>query len=357
MLRALRAVASAGVLSLSLAACARGTTLGPVSGASAGEGGSGGAGGTPAWDAGEPGDVFEGDVGEPGGRDGAGGGLGKGVWIPPPVSSGPGPCSELTAHHIYVVTGDAELFSFHPASSELRPIGELDCPVTHEDGTLASNVWPLSMAVDQSGFAWILDVNGYVVRLDIATGRCEQTSFRKEPVDLFRAFGMAFASDGVPGRETLYVREAWLNGKTEEGAVRTLGVFDTQRHTVTLVGGGAGGDADLTGTGDGRLFGFERGAPGETAFLSEYTKATGATRSQTPLPGLAIQEGASWAFATWGGDFWLFLSSPDAVGSGRSSVHRWSPSSGAPPVLVRDDLPPRIIGAGVSTCAPTEVPR
>ncbi|WP_434046136.1 MULTISPECIES: hypothetical protein [Sorangium] len=355
MLRALRAVVSAGVLSLSLAACARGMTLDRAAGESAGEGG--GAGGVPAWDAGEPGAVPERDVREPGGRDGAGGGPGRGVWSPPPVSSAPGPCSDLTAHHIYAVTPGAELFSFHPASSELRLIGELDCPITHDDGTLAPNVWPVSMAVDRSGFGWILDVNGYVVRLDIATGRCEQTSFRKAPVDIFRHFGMAFVSDGVPGRETLYVREALLNGKTEEGAVRVLGVFDTQGHTVTLVGGGAGGDADLTGTGDGRLFGFVRGAPGETAFLSDYTKTTGATRSQTPLPGLAIHEGASWAFATWGGDFWLFLSNPDADGSIASSVHRWSPSSDAPPVLVRDDLPARIIGAGVSTCAPTEVPR
>ncbi|WP_438027817.1 hypothetical protein [Sorangium sp. So ce233] len=356
MLRALRAVVSAGVLSLSLAACARGMTLERAAGESAHDGGSGGAGGVPAWDAGEPGAVPERDVGEPGGREGAGGGPGEGVWSPPPVSGAPGPCSDLTAHHIYVVTAYAELFSFHPATSELRLIGELDCPIARDDGTGSQNVLPLSMAVDQSGAAWILDVNGYVVRLDIATGRCEQTSFKKKFLELFRHFGMAFASDGVPGRETLYVREALLNGHTEEGAVRALGVFDTRRHTVTSLGGGLGGDADLTGTGDGRLFGFVRGAPGETAFLSEYTKTTGAVRSQTPLPGVTIHEGASWAFATWGGDFWFFITNPDPVDTITASVYRFNPGSDAPPVLVRDDLPAQIIGAGVSTCAPTEVP-
>ncbi|WP_437735684.1 hypothetical protein [Sorangium sp. So ce1335] len=353
MLRALRAVVSAGVVSLSLAACARGMTLDPVpgegagQGEGAGEGGSGGAGGVPAGEAGEAG--------------GGGGGFGEGGgpedtrgWDPPPLSSSSATCSDLTSHHIYLVTPDSKFLSFHPATSELRRIGRLDCPITHEDGTWAQNVRPISMAVDRSGVAWILDVNGYVVRLDIATGRCEQTSFTF--VEPFRHFGMAFASDGVPGKETLHVREALLNGKTEEDAVRVLGVFDTQRHTITSLGGGAGGDADLTGTGDGRLFGFERGAPGETAFLSEYTRTTGATRARTPLPGLAIHEGATWAFATWGGDFWFFLSNPDPSGVITSSIHRFDPGSDAPPALVRDDLTVQIIGAGVSTCAPIEVP-
>ncbi|WP_437511080.1 hypothetical protein [Sorangium sp. So ce1099] len=353
MLRSLRPVLSAAFLSLSLLACARGATLGPPAGEGPGAGGgSAGAGGVAAWEPGEAGG------GEAGGGAAGGGGEGPGerrAWDPPPVSA-PGACSELTSHHIYLVTPYSEFFSFHPATSELRLIGELDCPILRDDDPRPQGVSPLSMAVDRTGVAWILDTNGYVVRLDISTGRCEQTSFRKKFLQSLRHFGMAFASDGVPGQETLYVREALLNGVTEEEPVRALAVFDTRRATLRPLGVGRGGDADLTGTGDGRLFGFVKGRPGEPALLGEYNKATGATRSETPLPGVTIHDSASWAFATWGGEFWLFASNPDPVDMITSSVHRFKPGSDAPPVLVRDDLPAQIIGAGVSTCAPTEVP-
>ncbi|WP_437816333.1 hypothetical protein [Sorangium sp. So ce1078] len=343
-LRPLRLIVTRGVLSLSLAACARGTSLDPVAGASPGEGGGAGAGGAAEW-----------EMGAGGGGESPGD---ERPWSPPPVSA-PGPCSEVT-HHIYAVSAYSELYSFHPATMEFRSIGQFDCSIPI-DGWQRESVSPLSMAVDREGVAWILSSNGRVVRLDIATGRCEPTSFK----GIERAvpwFGMAFASDGTPGQETLYVREALLTPQPDEEAnrvapTRALGVFDTRRHTLRLLGTGAGGDADLTGTGEGRLFGFVKGLPGETASLDEFNRATGARRSATPLPGVNIHSSASWAFATWGGDFYLFVSNPDPVDMITSSVYRFNPASPAPPELLRGDLPIGVIGAGVSTCAPTEVPR
>ncbi|CAN96230.1 MULTISPECIES: hypothetical protein [Sorangium] len=324
-------LASASVFGLLLAGCAQGATLDVPRGASlvwgdAGEAGGGGAG--PAEDP----DLGLGD--EPGAsRDDTP------TWDPPSVGA-VGACSELT-HHIYLVSPDRKFYSFHPANLELHLIGKLSCG--------AGN--PLSMAVDRNGVAWIVDLDGAVVRLDIATGRCEKTPFQKGPDEPFRHFGMAFVADDVPGRETLYVRDADLFPDADEPApVRTLGVFDTTTYTILPVGAGAGGNADLTGTGDGHLFGFVKDGPIGAARVSEFDKITGAALSETPLAGVTI--GSSWAFATWGGDFWFFVTTDFES----ASVYRYDPDSQAPPVLVVPLLLTAVIGAGVSTCVPTDVP-
>ncbi|WP_237244394.1 MULTISPECIES: hypothetical protein [Sorangium] len=275
-----------------------------------------------------------GDVGGGGSaRDGSG-------WDPPPGSYA-GPCSDVT-HHIYLVSPYQELFSFHPASLELHRIGRLPCG----DGR------PFSMAVDRNGVAWIVDWNGSVIRVDIATGRCEATPYKVEEGVPFSRFGMAFAADDGPDQETLYVRDAVFFGDTDEvNRARTLGVFDRRSYAVHPLGQGAGANADLTGTGDGRLFGFVK-QPAEGSFVSELDKLTGATLSERALPGVTI--GSSWAFATWGGAFWFFVTNDQDVFS--SLVYRLDPDSQAPPELVMPVLLTAVIGAGVSTCAPTEVP-
>ena len=62
------------------------------------------------------------------------------------------------------------------------------------------------------------------------------------------------------------------------------------------------------------------------------------------LPG--VTQGNAWAFAFWGGDFYMFTA-PDVAGS---IVQRFRPSTGA--ITHVADYPERIVGAGVSTCAP-----
>ncbi|WP_437935170.1 hypothetical protein [Sorangium sp. So ce341] len=326
MLRIVRPLISVGTVVVSLAACAQGTTLERPADGSQGEEGS--------VDAGEAGPFGAiGHVGDGGSaRDGSG-------WDPPPGSSA-GPCSDVT-HHIYLVSPSQELFSFHPANLELHRIGRLRCG----DGG------PFSMAVDRNGVAWIVDWNGPVSRVDIATGRCETTPYKVEDGAPFRNFGMAFAADDGPDQETLYVRDAVFFGDTDEAnPARTLGVFDRRSYAVRPLGQGAGANADLTGTGDGRLFGFVKQS--EASFVSELDKLTGATLSERALPGVTI--GSSWAFATWGGAFWFFVTNDEDALSSR--VYRLDPDSQAPPELVMPVLLTAVIGAGVSTCAPTEVP-
>ncbi|WP_437310610.1 hypothetical protein [Sorangium sp. So ce388] len=320
-------LASAGTLSFLLTGCAQGTTLDQPAGASLGNDGSAGGGGA------DP-------LGGYGSAGGGGAPRDERAWDPPPNSS-VGPCSDVT-HHIYLVSRFHEFFSFHPAHLELHRIGKLRCGAGS----------PFSMAVDRNGIAWIATWEGLVLRLDIATGACEATPYRVGDGEPFRNFGMAFVADGVPDQETLYVREGGFHLEADAvSPVRTLGIFDTQASTVLPVGEGAGANGDLTGTGDGHLFGFIKHPESGAGIISEFDRATGAALSERPLPGVTL--GLAWAFARWGGDFWFFVSDDVDV----SKVYRYDPDSQAPPELVVPLLPTGVIGAGVSTCAPTEVPR
>jgi len=88
--------------------------------------------------------------------------------------------------------------------------------------------------------------------------------------------------------------------------------------------------------------------------VARLDKTTGQNQQTWPMPALPNTVRA-WAFAQWGGRFWIFVSTED-VFSGRvdSQVYRLDPTTGAAdPVL--SNLPSMIVGAGVSTCAPSEL--
>ena len=110
--------------------------------------------------------------------------------------------------------------------------------------------------------------------------------------------------------------------------------------------GGLTGAAELTGTGDARLYGFFTGTP---VIVAEIDKSNAAILTQAPQPTVNI--GSGWAFAFWGGDFWLFT---DPAGFS-SQVDRYQPSSGMT-TTVKTNVGTTIVGAGVSTCAPVEPP-
>ncbi len=59
--------------------------------------------------------------------------------------------------------------------------------------------------------------------------------------------------------------------------------------------------------------------------------------------------GTAWAFAFWGGDFYIFYQGPNPT----TDVYIFSPGNGA--AKLDRNLPNlRIVGAGISTCAPTQ---
>jgi alpha-tubulin suppressor-like RCC1 family protein len=109
----------------------------------------------------------------------------------------------------------------------------------------------------------------------------------------------------------------------------------------------AGARCELSGTPDGRLFGFFEGNP---AVLAEIDEATGATRNVKELTGVATN--GAYAFSFWGGYFWLYTTRPSPD---HTMVTRYDPKSGETKVVV-SAVGFSVVGAGVSPCAPSEMP-
>lgn len=260
----------------------------------------------------------------------------SGGFVTPDASTPPaGGCSEA-AKLVYVVSRENDLYSFKPDKLAFTKIGRLTCPA-------AVGSTPNSMAVDRSGTAWVNFNDGTLFEVSTANASCKATSF-KVGQSGFGRFGMAFATDSAgSSAETLYVA-----GITGLNAGHGLGKIDLGTMTLTPIGDYsgslAGKAAELTGTGDAKLYGFFTTTP---ATLAEIDKATAATSNAKSLAG--VSTGMAWAFSFWGGDFWFYTS----TGTAPSVVTRMKASSdGSISVAMQDVGGFSIVGAGVSTCAP-----
>lgn len=266
----------------------------------------------------------------------------------PPIDARPrdssrNDCPDADATLVYVVTDTTELLAFNPAAGTFRRIGALSCPAR-------TNYRPFSMAVDRAGVAYVLyeentQVNPgtQLFRVSTLTAACVDTGFVGGQ-EGFASFGMGFSSDQGGPAETLFVAsDSDVSGSalgsidTTSFAVTRIGTFDPQIFR-----------AELTGTGDGRLFAFyDNGAGNGSApsFIGEVDKATGKIIAEDTLASLG--QGNGWAFAFWGGDFYTFTSPSGAA----SRVNRFNPTTKALTQVAT--YPSRIVGAGVSTCAPS----
>jgi hypothetical protein len=240
-------------------------------------------------------------------------------------------CAER-AKLVYVLSDDAVIYAFLPTTLEFTKIGLLSCPS-------AASATPYSMAVDRSATAWVLYDDGNLYRVSTEDASCEGTAFTPEQHG-FGRFGMAFVSD-APGSEaeTLY-------GAPYEG--QGLGKIDLDTFQLDYVGNydALFDKAELTGNAAGKLYGYFDGEP---VVLAEIEKQNAKILSQKPMPEIVI--GHAWAFAFWGGDFYLF-SAPGVT----SRVDRYRPTDGSV-VNVKTGIGFSVVGAGVSTCAPLAIPR
>jgi hypothetical protein len=263
---------------------------------------------------GEGGSLF-GDGGLPGTGGGGGG------------SSG---CSE-EAKLIYIIGQDNKFYSFNPPTLAVTLKGVLSCP--------AGLATPFSMAVDRNGIAWVLFSDGRIYHVDVNTVACTATAYVPNQAG-FSTFGMGFVSDSAGSeKETLYVADYLGAG---------LAKIDTNTLKLSVVGPWdklPGLAAELTGTGDARLYGFFNDSQ---IIIAGIDKQNANIISQAPQP--SVQIGSGWAFAFWGGDFWLFTSP-----TGDTQIDRYSPVSGTT-TTVKTNLGTNIVGAGVSTCAPIVPP-
>ena len=244
-------------------------------------------------------------------------------------------CAQET-QFIYTLAADTTLSRFDPPTLTFTTIGLLDCPTVFAS--------PFSMAVDRNAQAWVVFTDGTLARVDTKTAKCTPTSFVPGQSG-FMTFGMGFSSNS-PGSadETLFVSESSFGGST-----LGLAKIDVQTLKLTPVGkyDKLNARAEMTGTGDARLFAAFEGSPYNVA---QVQKADAKVLSQAPQSAINYAPGSSnFAFAFWGGDFWLF------VGPGTSTdVFQYKPATGVTTKV--SSTPAEIVGAGVSTCAPTKPP-
>lgn len=251
-------------------------------------------------------------------------------------------CAEETKD-VFVISAEKSLYSFHPPTLEFKQLGVLMCP---------TGATPTSMAVDRKGTAWVRHSDGTLWKVNTKDGACEASAYVPPGEDdAFFKYGMGFSTSSKGGsNEQLFLSD---NG----GA--GLAKLDTTTMKLSFVGpytgALAGKTSELTGTGDGKLYGFFVTTPAQVA---EISKGTGAIVQTKELPGVA--GGNAWAFSFYGGDFFIYTSAEATGGlpraGGGSDVTRYRPSDGSVSV-VKAKVGFTIVGAGVSTCAPTEGPK
>ncbi|MGZ5971536.1 MAG: hypothetical protein ACXWP4_27890 [Polyangiales bacterium] len=259
----------------------------------------------------------------PGGDSGALGDAGLDV-LPPPTGM-PKSCSDPRLRMAYLLHEHDELWTFEPPD-RFRVLPPLLCD------TRALAAKAVSLAVDRTGFAWVLYDSGELFRAPVADpSGCGATSWT--PRDgAFHTFQMTFTAE-ADGSESLYVADA-----------NRLARIDTSTFALVPIGPlpAALESPSLAGSAAGQLFAFSRNGAGST--LATIDPRTGALVGRADLPSTAM--GSVGAFLFWGGDFYLFTAAVD--GNSESSV--FHPRDGA--VLDLGGLTGRILSASATTCAP-----
>lgn len=246
-------------------------------------------------------------------------------------------CSEQVKL-IHVVDENRQFSTFNPQTLEFTDLGLLDCPAE-------SGATPFAMTLDRKGVAWVVYSSGELFWVNIETTRCERSPFVPGQEGL-EIFGVAFVLDGrgTTG-ESLYLAgttaERWGTGKV---TLARMSPVDLKPVPLCLLP-----DApDLSGTGSGELWGyFQFRGPPQVSRLSTESGREDLTYSLSSLEGLP----EDWAFAFWGGDLWIFLKrQTDASTHVYRVTNLHLPNPTVTRVLYNTTR--RIVGAGVSTCAP-----
>lgn len=261
---------------------------------------------------------------------------------------------------IYVVDTDNKLSSFDPKKLPLNQdpftlIGTLNCPTTMQPVEPGSGVSPFSMSVDRDGTAWVLYSTGEVFKVNITNASCTASGYAARQSNML-LFGMGFVTDAAGSTaEKLFIG----GGTSAATAGGKLGRVDT---TVTppalsMLGtlrADTEQSPELTGTSEAKLYGFYPGA--RKAFVQEISKANGAgTGPEYNIPGGLGGTANAWAFAFWGGKFYIFVTTQADIFSPPMSTVRVIDRATGTATTALSNLPTPIVGAGVSTCAPVVV--
>jgi hypothetical protein len=245
----------------------------------------------------------------------------------------PNDCPDADSTVVYLISEQNDLLSFFPPTLSFKTIGKINCPSM---GT------PFSMGVDRKGSAFIVFTDGNLFKVSTLTAACSKTNFIAHPMTGFDTFGMGFSGDN--NGESLYVAGTPL--MTFSSGLATI---DTMNNfTFKFIGAFNPNQlqrTEMTGTGDGRLFGWSPNENGSGSQLAQIDRTSG------KLVGVNnLQVGGAnlaFAFAFWGGDFWIFTSP-----GGPTTVTKYDPGSLKESTVTTNST--TIVGAGVSTCAPQQ---
>ena len=266
---------------------------------------------------------------------------------PDDASDGDGPASVDNAvptcgprtQFVYVVTEENKLLRFDPKLPTFKTIGTLGC-----NTSFAAS--PFSMAIDRLANAWVLYDDDTLYKVSTVDASCEATSFQTGQQG-FDVFGMGFASDSAGSdSETLFVSRNDGTG-AQDSTLGTIAFPSLALSVVNALPPGIG-SAELSGNGLGELWGFFP----EGDVVARIDKVGATLSNPIALPSSTIVPNArAWAFACWGGAFYLFYRSQD---DSSSSVYRVDAAGKIETLL--SDTGWTITGAGVSSCAPTGKP-
>ncbi len=250
-------------------------------------------------------------------------------------------CPTADVTFIYLLSEANDLLSFNPSTLGTKTIGSIKCPG-------AGTATPYSMAVDRKGVAYAVFTDGKLYRVSTANATCVATSFAVGQGGAngpFTTFGMGFVADTNGPGEQLYVSEASFGG---DGGAESKGLasIDTSTFKLNFIGkfSQTVNRSELTGTGAGRLFAFVLPKAGTGSRIDEIDKTNAKNIAQNVLK--TGSASSAFAFAFWGGDFWLFTAP-----GGATTITRYRPGDQTETVM--GSLPQTIVGAGVSTCAPS----
>jgi hypothetical protein len=273
------------------------------------------------------------------GNGGEGGlGIGGSIGVGGNAGGGSPGCAAAT-QLVYVMNTDNAIWSFDPPTKKFTFVAALDCPTAMS---------PNSMAIDRNLVAWLnyyeTSDSGALFTFDLTT-----KSGCKEAVALGNGYGqvgMGFSTDTADGSaETLYLASIGGGGLAKvdmaQKKVVPIGAFNGDPNLV-------GQSAELTGTGDAKLFGYFTTFP--EVRVAQIDKSSAKILSDQALAGFSPP--SSWAFSFWGGDFYLYT----ADGFSSSRVVHYSPATNSVNLSYVPDTGMTIIGAGVSTCAPIVPP-
>ncbi len=252
------------------------------------------------------------------------------------------PCPDLVVgldDGIFVLSKTAQLWKYFPDKNTLQMLGPVDCGLPPST---------FSMGVDRQGYAWVQFSDQQIRKINITdVSDCSDPGFVPGQNGI-KNFGMAFVSNSATDPcDRIYGNH--YNFKAKGDGVAEFFDIDPVSLGMTQLGKSDFGLAEVTGTGDGRVFLFAGPDPSR---LVELDKANGSTLAEIPLPG--VKTGGGFAFAFFAGDFYFFT---DAESDSTSEVTHLdyddSDNNGKQDlVVVLQDAPIRIVGAGVSTCAP-----